>query len=234
MSTAFNAEAFCGRPPEECLNEQYRFVLYHQHQIPISLKQTLMREFSQFTKERPPDENKNRRICRGAVDRTYLQGALNVCESLAVGYHGEDPVAVVLTLGPSYISPLTNKPICLPHELHVDVVCAYFCYRVCGAETIRRFLAYARSRGVPALRLYATSASKPVWANKWGFQEAETIMRPDGTCVYGPLQKTGYPGETDSHRMTLILNASQEKPKHAAAAVARRRSLQPPRKKRRT
>ena len=192
-----------------------------------------MGEFSQFTKQRPPDENKNRRVCRGAVDRTYLQGALNVCENLAVGYHGDDPVAVVLTLGPSFISPLTNKPICLPHELYVDVVCAYFCYRVCGAETIRRFLAYVRSQGVSALRLYATSASKLVWADKWGFQEAETIMRPDGSCVYGPVRKKGYPGESSSHRMTLILNA--ETPKHAAAArTHRRRPLYTPRKKRRS
>ena len=27
MSTVFNAEAFCNRPPDECLNAKYRFVV---------------------------------------------------------------------------------------------------------------------------------------------------------------------------------------------------------------
>ena len=229
MPPVFNSETFCKRPPETCVDADYRFVVYRKQDVPPSLIQRLMREFSQYTKQRPPDENKMRRLCRGAVDRTYLQGALKACESVAVGYHGDDPVAVVLCIGPSFISPISKKAICLPHELYVDVVCAYFCYRVCGAETIQRFMDLVRSRGVRALRLYATSASKPIWADKWGFQEAETVMRPDGTCVYGPRSKKGYPGESNSHRMTLILNANQ-----AVKPPRRRRPLYTPRKKRRS
>ena len=235
MAPAFNAEMFCNRSPDECVQNGYHFAVYQKQNAPASLMRVLMHEFSQNTKGRPPDENKMKRLCRGAVEMKYLKGALNACENIAVGYHGDDPIAVILSIEPSFISPVTKKAICLPHELYIDVVCAYFCYRACGAETIRRFLVYARSRGVRALRLYATSASKNVWADKWGFQEAETIMRPDGTCVYGPRRKKGYPGEeSNSHRMTLILNAeNKEQSVPRTPKRARRRAVYTVRKRRR-
>ena len=234
MSRVFHPAAFCNRPPNECLENGYRFGMYHKQNAPPSLMRMLMNEFSRNTKERPPDENKMKRLCRGAVEIKYLKGALNACENIAVGYHGDNLVAIILSIEPSFISPVTKKANCLPHELYIDVVCAYFCYRACGAETIRRFLGYARSRGVRALRLYATSASKNVWADKWGFQEAETIMRPDGTCVYGPRRKKGYEGDSNSHRMTLILNAESKQPlAPRTPKPARRRAVYTVRKRRR-
>ena len=77
-----------------------------------------------------------------------------------------------------------------PYRVRV-VLCseAYYCYRACGAETIQRFLAFARTKKVHAIRIYATTWSQStddlhvgssvigkVWTEKWGFQPRESVL----------------------------------------------------------
>ena len=85
------------------------------------------------------------------------------------------------------------------------MVCSYYCYRNCGAETLRRFITFARSKRYKALRIYATSGSQGVWKDKWGFQERETVVNRRGRCEHGPLQRLYHPEDPHSVRMTLIL-----------------------------
>lgn len=90
---------------------------------------------------------------------------------------------------------MTGRPVCLPHELYIDVACSAYEHRAHGAETLRRFLAHWKKRGVKAIRLYATQATLAVWGERWGFREAESVLRADGTCVYGRKRRSAYPTE---------------------------------------
>ena len=75
---------------------------------------------------------------------------------------------------------------------------------MCGRETIRRFLDWARKQKKKALRMYATADALPVWRDSWGFGEAETVLDADGNIKYGPEKRHSYPKES-SFRLTLIL-----------------------------
>ena len=67
-----------------------------------------------------------------------------------------------------------------------DVACSYYCYRVCGRETLKRFFNWAKGRGAKAIRLYTTERALPVWRDSWGFRESETLLEKDGIIKYGP------------------------------------------------
>ena len=174
------------------------------------------------------DEEKEKitTICRGAIIERYLQHALKDCKLVGVGYHVNHIVAVVLAFTHTSTWPKTKTPICAPHELYLDVVCSYYCYRRCGVETLIRFMDYARqdhisvSSSMPqcefkrfkALIIYATSGSQSVWRDRWGFQERDTFIDKHGICRQGPIKRKVHPDDPLSVRMTLILSTAQEKP----------------------
>lgn len=183
-------------PTASCNPDHHRFHLYDKHApIPKGVRNTIEREFRRDRRNAPHG------LCRGALPMSYLLGALAAADIIAVGSSGPHITSVILALEPTFISPVTQKPICKPHELYMDVVCSFYRYRLCGAATIDQFMQHARRRGVRALRIYATQASRPIsqtvaptkgwweglrlWRQKWGFREAETVVRADGRCVYG-------------------------------------------------
>jgi hypothetical protein len=215
----WNPSKFCDEQPEACVGEKYRFAVYGKHETPEAVRRELTKPTGRLT----PQQKQRETICRGSsMTSTFVSNALRAADQVVVGYHEDQVVAVILVLFPSFISPLTNKPVCQDHEVYMDVVCSYYCYRRCGAETIRRFMKYCTGQGIRALRIFATQQSMQTWQTNWGFRECETILQRGGKCVYGPYSKKSYPGETDedrTYRMTLILNPEERKTRSRAKGL---------------
>ena len=185
--------------------KKYNFAVYSKGAVPPRMRQAIQRGFTGSPRHDPACTQ----ICRGAIPGQFLRNALRVADRVVVGQVGDAVVAIISVLLPEFVSPVTGKAVCLLHEWYMDVVCSFYCHRAFGAETIRQFFQYARNQGVSAVRMYATKGSRTVWGDRWGFREAETRLRPDGVCVYRPVVRKSYPGETEAdrtYRMTLIIS----------------------------
>ena len=103
------------------------------------------------------------------------------------GHHRGRMVSIVLAYTHTHIHPREGGPVCKPHEVYLDLVCAA---QGTGQETVTQFLRFAKDQlGRRAVRIYAVTALRGYWLEKFQFQQAESVLLRDGRCVlddYGP------------------------------------------------
>ena len=192
--------------------EPARIRFYRRQQLPHVIRRALDR-IIRVDDRRTPVAKKHRLICRGLLPAEYIWNSLLLASVIGIATAAGDaatPVAFISAFDATFVSPLTGAPICLPHELYVDVVCSYSEQRDLGRRLIRAFFEYAVRRGFTAVRMYATQSAMPVWKANWGFREAETRMDAHrGHCAYGRIERKTYPllepNELPTYRLTRVL-----------------------------
>lgn len=182
--------------------------------LPSNVRRKLFDEFKRAADteglEGEDRQKANARLCRNAVDGQYASESLRSANLVVVGRRGRALAGIITVFRPTQRHPHTGQPYCLPHELYLDVVCSYHHPPGCGSRMLDRFVRGLAENepGVRALRLYACSASRSIWKQRFGFVEAETRMLR-GKCAYTDRGPRNYPHE-DAYgwgrtwRMTLI------------------------------
>lgn len=126
------------------------------------------------------------RMCRGTIDEEYAHGMLKSAPFVGVGtfrtWRGavERIVSVVFAFPSTYEHPAARDgAVCKPHQLYMDMVCAYKCPVACGTLTVQRFLRDAwEVFGRHAVIIHATTNMVSFWRNRWGFVVADTEYNP--------------------------------------------------------
>ena len=180
-------------------------------------KRFLKQEFQKISHH---DDRRNDAALRNTLSRenipgSYLLAALKDVGFVGIGRLRQKLVAIIMGYGTEYVHPDEGRPICKPHELYVDVVCAYPDPPRMAEASMRAFQRVVTTKlNMRALRLYATSGSRRYWTERFGYQQAETFVTKDGTCEYGDYGPQHYAyelkqGLNPTWRMTLVL---QHKP----------------------
>lgn len=158
----------------------------------------------------PEDVVRVVRLCQGKLPGVYAAGSL--ADAQIIGLVEEDdtePPAVFTAFFSNFIHPHTQKSVCAPHEIYLDVMCAYICPKGCGRmlfdalwDTVRAW----EPLGYRAIRIHSTYAALPYW-RRLGFENADTALvempnpgrtRSAPLCVYTNLNHwTYYRYETD-------------------------------------
>jgi hypothetical protein len=146
------------------------------------------------------------RLCQGKLPGMYAAGSLAAAQSIGLveGQDDTEPPAVFTAFFSNFIHPHTRKPVCAPHEIYLDVMCAYICPKGCGHvlfdalwDTVRAW----EPLGYRAIRIHSTYDALPYW-RRLGFENADTALveMPNNTgrprtaplCVYTNLNHWTY------------------------------------------
>ena len=115
-------------------------------------------------------------MCQGNVFyEDYAKNAVLSAEKIGVVLMDRKVVGFLLALTSKFKTNLDGdpKPVCLPHEWYLDVICVSPRAKGAGKQLLTTFYKKAWEAGKTAIRLFSVKDAYNYWSKKQGFVECE-------------------------------------------------------------